>query len=88
MPGRAARWANSGLVEIGRRRRTRQIGLAVEIAVVGTAATAVGAGTIIVVGKGLHLAGRALVPRATLRSTLALPANMPGAGWGRSRLGT
>ena len=41
------------------------VGLAVETAVVGTSATALGAGTIIVVGKGLHLAGRALAPRAT-----------------------
>ena len=41
------------------------IGLAVETAAVGTSATALGAGTIVVVGKGLHLAGRALAPRAT-----------------------
>lgn len=41
------------------------VGLAVETAVVGTSATALGAGTIVVVGKGLHRAGRTLAPRAT-----------------------
>lgn len=38
------------------------VGLAIETAVVGASATAVSAGAIIIVGKGLHLAGRALAP--------------------------
>lgn len=41
------------------------VGLAVETAVVGASVTAVGAGTFVIVGKGLHVAGRALAPGAT-----------------------
>ena len=41
------------------------VGLAIETAVVGVSVTAAGAGTVVIVGKGLHLAGRALAPGAT-----------------------
>ena len=44
------------------------VGLAVETAVVGASVTAVGAGTVVIVGKGLHVAGRALAPGATRRA--------------------
>ena len=57
------------------------IGLVVETTVVGASVTAVGAGTVVLAGKGLHLATRALAPPAQLTARHVQVALQPARQW-------